>query len=241
MPTNDPTSNSRVEIRSEANVPVSPACQKYLDQKAQLEAARRDVWEDLKQAILDGDIREKQRLARLASELARAIVAVQAAYVQCEIREQQLKPLNADFRGTAKATLDMPFPIPDVEQEGAVTIPLYFDPRRTQVAITTFPAITFNQPLVNGSIDLKNDSAVGRYYSSGDIDLPVIFVVSLYNDPSDISVSELPLHLTTARPDGAPVDAGGSTTLHGSGKFSGGRLDGYDCAMTLAGVISPHP
>ena len=146
---------------------VSPECQHYLNDKAQLEAERRLVWADIQQAMADRDLREKWRLAKVATDLTRSIDAVQVLYERCEINAQGLKPLHAVFTGTGEFTTSVEVvTVHEIDRKFPFTIPLYFDARRTSVGVTDFTPIPIHEQTshyeVTGDVHLEGNSANGH-------------------------------------------------------------------------------
>jgi hypothetical protein len=220
---------------------VSPQCKPLLDRKRALETEREEVWADLQEAIADGNIALKFRLAKRAGDLSRMIVGLQAQYEQCEIKVRGLKPLDAMFSGNYTFRTNVAFT--DITREGALKLLLHFNERRTTLGIPTFPDVPISGSgagvNVTGHMDMENDRAAG-YYRNGQIDVPTTLQFYLSVNGGSEERSDLPTRLSSL-PPGSPVQADGSVTLFGSGTFSGGFLHTRPGEIRLVGKISPHP
>jgi hypothetical protein len=152
----------------------------------------------------------------------------------------------ARLRGTATITTNDPsLPGPIVTD---VTMPLSFSEDRTLASIAGFPGIQFRSDSVTTTVTLTAGGEGPFDTAAGSMDLPATLHFA-----HDVPVgdSDAEFTFTTGRstsPTGALSVAGAplnretkALTLVGTSTFNGGRLDGTDCALVIAGKLSELP
>ena len=156
--------------------------------------------------------------------------------------------LDADFAGTCSMEIyDSPSPPPPGEHPLHCRIEFSAD-RRT-VSLREFQPIRTGEYVAKvGPLSVTNSTAVhlkssrGRHpHADGHVEIDVVlyfdhaFDAPFFEEDSD-------LHITlSTRDDGQPLDRSGMVTLAGTGRFSGGALDGCRCRLIYRGRVDPMP
>jgi hypothetical protein len=157
-------------------------------------------------------------------------------------------PLDADFAGTCSLEIyDSPSPPPPGDHPLRCRIEFSAD-RRT-VALREFQPIRTGEYAAKvGPLSVTNATAVhlkssrhGTLTRDGHVEIDVVlFFDHAFDAPWVEEDSDLHITLST-RDGGQPLDARGSVTLAGTGRFSGGALDGCRCRLVYRGRVNPLP
>jgi hypothetical protein len=160
----------------------------------------------------------------------------------CRVRVYRAgMPLNATLTGTATLTIDNPNTrTPFFERLNMV--PIVFSQDRCSVSLVNFPPIVRTFPVPGGSntatLTILSGGAGSFNPMTGRMDVPLTLRIT--NSHPFGGTSDLSLTLSTAAPGGRAL-VGGGLALAGSGRFTGGFLNGNNATLVVAGTISPTP
>lgn len=158
-------------------------------------------------------------------------------------------PLAAVFKGRCR--LEIPgIPAAALQEAYPLSCDIVFSAARDAVTLVEFDTIrTRAYAAAVGPTTVTNRTTVhlvsakpGRLTRDGHFAIPVILHFDHSVDlPFYEEDSDLALTLSTRVPGGSPLDARGSVTLVGEGRFSGGHLAGRACRLAYEGIVSPRP
>jgi hypothetical protein len=158
-------------------------------------------------------------------------------------------PLDAVFDGTCVIEIfDVPS-APPVERY-PLCCDVRIDAGRGTVTLLGFePIATDEYPARLGPLEVTNSTMVhlrsaetGRLTRDGHFAMPVVLYFDhAFDAPFYEEDSDLALTLSTKAAGGVPLDERGHATLVGSGRFTGGALDGKRCTLTYEGWLKPMP
>ncbi|MEU7904379.1 hypothetical protein [Actinoplanes sp. NPDC049118] len=199
----------------------------------------------LQAALRNAPPSEKPDIVERIREVQASIAVVKPRYERCLRDNNGSAPaLSATFTGRVTlTTTDSRVPGPLSRD---VSFNLYFDGvNREWVSVRSWPEITSDR-ITQGPQDfrvtVRLESSAGTFSrptGAMSLALTLLFDESL-SFPWD-SDSRLPITLRTDQPGGSPMDAAGSVTLAGTGRFSSGHLSGKDATLTVTGTVTPRP